>query len=314
LALASDGSLYVYSQAAAGPKAIILPKPAKKIAGVGAAAFVVETSDDLLAWGYLANYLGLKSVKSPTSIKNQWVKAGCKFPSKELIGNYNTLHIIDSEDNLFGAGENVQGEVGNGEEWANWNSYKPGPYAWNWEHGQLISKPVQIPGKFKNLCTNNSLVFYFYVQDLGGNWYSWGRNKGRCLGNGLTLRIDDEAIYPNALDVPAPQLVTPLTAKWRVLGKFNPNSPREPISNAGVYQYITTDYTVLNGSGSSQQNGKLVKYSWTKVTGPDCNLVDSLQKLVKVTGLINGKYVFRLTVTNSSGKSDSAEVEIHVRK
>ena len=128
MALATDGSVWKYIKGKIKPERIKLPAPARDIAGVGAACFVVETSTDLLAWGYLGSYLGVEDLgNTPRSIKRNWTAAGCVFPSKELVGNYNTLHIIDANSNMFGAGENVQGEIGNGKEYPDWKNYLPNP-------------------------------------------------------------------------------------------------------------------------------------------------------------------------------------------
>src|SRR5690606_26251098 len=186
MGLTEDGTVWIWEKGKTAPVKVPLKQRAINIAGVGAACYVVETTFDLLAWGYLGSYLGVPDLSTqPVSIKKAWVNAGCVFPTRELVGNYNTLHIIDARNNMFGAGENVMGEIGNGKQFPDWRKYSPTPFAWNWQHRQLISKPVQVPGKFKNLCTGNTITFYFYVQDMGNNWYSWGRNKARCLGNGI---------------------------------------------------------------------------------------------------------------------------------
>ena len=311
VALATDGSVWKYAKSKSKPERIKLASPARDISGVGAACIVIETQTDLLAWGYLGSYLGLTDMgNTPTSIKKKWLAAGCKFPSKELVGNYNTLHIIDANSNMFGAGENVQGEIGNGKEFTNWKYSLPNPYAWNWNHGQMITGPVQIPGKFKNLCTSNSIAFYFYVQDLGDNWYSWGRNKARCLGNGISMTPDDESRYPNALNVPAPTLVTPLTIKWKLQKKISAEFKPLPLANAGVYQYLDSDNTILSGNSSSQQGGKIVQYSWTQINGTQAKIISPPTAVTKVTNLSPGESTFKLTVTNEIGEQASSEVVV----
>lgn len=318
MAMASDGSVWTYTSASADPVRISLPSPARDIAGVGAAAFVVETKNDLLAWGILANYLGLGyNTLKPTSILAKWKAAGCVFPSKQLVGNYNTLHIVDANNNLFGAGDNVMGEIGNGDEWPSWRNYKTfnkvTPFSWSWSHAErLVSNPVKIPGKVKNIRTSNTITFYLYLQDMANNWYSWGRNKSRCLGNGITLAPNDEAKYPNFRDVTAPNLVTPLKQEWTVLPPFDPNASQPPQANAGINQYISANSTTLYGQGSSQQEGSIISYSWTKISGPECSIVNPRSKNTTVKDLKNGIYVFRLMIENSKKISASADVRIEV--
>ncbi len=315
IALATDGSVWKYAKGKLKPERVKLPAPARDIAGVGAASIIVETATDLLAWGYLGSYLGIEDMgNTPRSIKKKWTAAGCVFPSKELVGNYNTLHIIDANNNMFGAGENVQGEIGNGKEFPDWKNSLPNSYAWNWHHGQMITPPVQIPGKFKNLCTSNSIAFYHYVQDMGDNWYSWGRNKARSLGNGISLTPDDESRYPNALNVPAPTLVTPLTVKWKLHKKINESFKPLPLANAGVNQYIDASYTILNANSSSQQGGKILQYKWTQISEGQAIIENPMAAITKVTNLTSGEHMFRLKITNEIGEQAESEVTIVVRK
>lgn len=310
LTLMQDGSVWIYYRNEKMPRQVLLSNRARDIAGLGAACYVVETNNDLLAWGFLGSYLGLNDMlTSPVSIKQQWVKAGCKFPSKQLSGNYNTLHIIDANDHLFGAGENVQGEVGNGKQWPDWEKY-PSPYAWSWNHGEMIQKPVQINGKFKNLNSGNSIAFYHYVQDMGDNWYSWGRNKARCLGNGITLTIDDESKYPNALNVPAPLKVDPLKVSWQI--KKMQELTFGPIANAGVDQYITTSIANLNASYSSQDGGSITNYQWRVLKG-NGKIKNANASLTSVEGLSKGENSFQLIVTNHRNQTDTAVLHVYVR-
>lgn len=313
LALATDGSVWIYKKKNYLPVRVKLNAPARDIAGVGAACYVVETSTDLFAWGYLGSYLGATDLGNrPISIKKWWTAAGCVFPSKELVGNYNTLHIIDAKDQLFGAGENIQGEIGNGIENQNWKGNSPTPYAWTWKHKEMISKPVQIPGNFKNLQTSNTIAFYFYVQDLGGQWYSWGRNKARSLGNGITLSVQDEAKYPNALDVPAPKKVSPLTVKWKIHERITDKYQPVPNANPGIDQFIAQSITTISGKLSSVQGGQIVAYKWEKITG-EGTIISPKEMITKVVGLTKGEHFFKLTVTDDKGVEDFDDIKIVVR-
>ncbi len=311
MALASDGTVWKYQKVAI-PEKIKINGVAKNITGVAAGCYVVETANDLLAWGYLGSYLGVKDMgNNPVSIKAKWVAAGCIWPIKELVGNYNTLHIIDANDHLFGAGENVQGEVGNGKQFHSWKNY-PTPYAWNWNHAQMIQPPVQIYGEFKNLCTSSTITFYHYVQDLGGNWYSWGRNKARSLGNGITLSVEDEVRYPNALSIPAPKLVEPLQILWKVMPPFDVNAPKKPVANAGVDQFIKKTSTILYGQFSSVDGSKIKQFKWKQTEGKTIRIDKPDHAHTKISGLLPGKYTFLLQVMAENGLTDEADVQINV--
>ena len=92
-----------------------------------------------------------------------------------------------------------------------------------------------------------------------------------------------------------------------------PNMP--PIANAGQ------DFTVnlpdpvirLNGLGSSDPDGTIVGYDWTQVSGPGgITITNSTTGTPGVTGVVEGEYIFRLTVTDNSGAVSFADVKVTV--
>lgn len=132
----------------------------------------------------------------------------------QMVGNENTLHWVDTNGNLWGLGDNAQGNIGNGVE-INYSVINPpnGLYQWSWLANQLmVTTPVQVlPGtKFQKVCTQNADAFYVYAQDTSGNWYAWGRNKGGVIITSLIADSNTQAQYPNIQDLPNPTKVTPL--------------------------------------------------------------------------------------------------------
>jgi hypothetical protein len=92
-----------------------------------------------------------------------------------------------------------------------------------------------------------------------------------------------------------------------------PNVP--PVANAGAAQAITlpTSSVTLNGTGSTDSDGTIASYAWTKVSGPSAGTITSPSAATTtVTGLIAGTYVYQLTVTDNSGATSSANVTISV--
>jgi hypothetical protein len=88
-----------------------------------------------------------------------------------------------------------------------------------------------------------------------------------------------------------------------------------PTANAGANQSITlpTSSVTLNGTGSTDSDGSITAYSWTKVSGPSAGVITSASAATTtVTGLIAGTYVFQLTVTDNSGGTSSANVTVSV--
>ncbi len=314
LGLASDGTVWEWNRSQNNPVEIDFPgSVAEDIASVAHFAFLIKTANNLFTWGYDPTYVGARSrwvVSGIQSIKSVWQNAGCVWPIKEMVGNYNTLHIIDANDNMWAAGSNPQGELGNGIEFTPWRTASS-PWQWDFGLGQLLTPPTQIPGKYKNICSGNTIAFYVYAQDMGNNWYSWGRNKSLSLGNGITLSINDYAIYSEALNVPAPTLVTPLSQLWTVV-PFNPWVQPPPFAHAGINQYISTNETMLYGSGSWQQDGSLNNYHWTKIQGTGGDILQPDSVNTNVTGLSTGTYIFRMTVKNNLGDTASRDVTVMV--
>lgn len=311
--LATDGTVWQWDRTHSIPFQVTFPgnNIAVDIAMIGPMAFIILTEHDMYTWGYDPTYAGGISrwvVSGIQSVRSKWEDAGVVFPIKEMVGNYHSLHIIDANDNFFASGANPQGNIGNGIQTNPWRDYN---WAWSWLNGEIMTEPVRIPGKVKNICTSNTITFYLYVQDMGGNWYSWGRNKALSLGNGKTLSINDYAIYPDAINVPAPSPVNPLTQTWQVV-PFSPNDIQPPMANAGINQYIQTGNTTLYGQGSSQQDGTIVSYLWTKVSGGNANILTPNTMNTTISGLEVGSYIFSLRVTNNLNQTSTATVKVFV--
>ncbi|MDI3322283.1 PKD domain-containing protein [Pinibacter soli] len=108
-----------------------------------------------------------------------------------------------------------------------------------------------------------------------------------------------------------------LTLSRANLGGTTPVVPANvlPVANAGANQAITLPVSTvtLNGTGSTDSDGSIASYSWTKVSGPSAGVITSpSSSTTTVTGLIAGTYVYQLTVTDNSGGTSSANVTISV--
>jgi hypothetical protein len=90
--------------------------------------------------------------------------------------------------------------------------------------------------------------------------------------------------------------------------------PGTPVADAGGDQTITlpTNSVSLSGSGS-ETNGTIAGYQWTQVSGPSTATITTAgQAQTTVTGLVQGIYRFRLTVTDNSGVTASATMQVTV--
>ena len=79
---------------------------------------------------------------------------------------------------------------------------------------------------------------------------------------------------------------------------------KPPIAEAGLYQVITlpTDSVLLDGNSSSDPDGKISEWLWTKISGPiSFNVIRSSDSITKVKTLVAGTYQFELKVTDHCG-------------
>lgn len=192
-------------------------------------AYVVVTKSDIIAWGRLMSYVtGLKGVVSsfPVSVLKYWP---IKFPIKQIAGSWNTLHIIDDNNDMYGSGENIMGEVGIGKGCPDWKNYKGPltkalqPFQWDWSPEQMLQAPTKLDGKWSAVHSGGSMAFNHHANNLKGELSAWGRNKKKELGNGRILKENGlDATYPNWEDVWYPTRVDPdkITA-WTVVDKFD---------------------------------------------------------------------------------------------
>ena len=91
-----------------------------------------------------------------------------------------------------------------------------------------------------------------------------------------------------------------------------PNIP--PVANAGSDQSIVlpTNSVTLLGSGSDS-DGSIVSYQWAEISGPaQYTIASPTQAQTVVNNLVQGVYLFQLTVTDNSGQSAMSTVQVSV--
>ncbi|MGK2860492.1 MAG: PKD domain-containing protein [Chitinophagaceae bacterium] len=106
-----------------------------------------------------------------------------------------------------------------------------------------------------------------------------------------------------------------LTATDDVIVTVNPAATvnKPPVANAGADKVITlpTNSTTLVGSGTDP-DGTIASHSWTKVSGGAATIKTVGAATTVVEGLVEGAYVFRLTVKDNGGSSASDDVNVTV--
>jgi hypothetical protein len=95
----------------------------------------------------------------------------------------------------------------------------------------------------------------------------------------------------------------------------NPLVHIPPVANAGASQTITLpdDSVSLDGSNSYAPDGAIGSYSWTQVSGPSTATMTGVATATPaISGLVPGRYLFQLTVTDNDGLTATAVVRITV--
>jgi hypothetical protein len=333
LGLTTSGQVYKwYNQGSRTPTLIPTPRPATDIfishLGVNGAiipdAGAAQTSGYPYIWGATSSMWGQSgNFPTPVAMKDFWKM---KAPVKEISVDWNTIHYIDIQGDMYGCGFNSFGEVGNGEEFLGRYNYPGFPgYGWDFtDYENPTGIPAQIGKgiKWQHLYSNNWFGFYKYAMDEKDSIYSWGRNKSLTLGNGLWNGYDGGAIHPNQLDVLKPTMVHPLKSIFTEYGFIPPSisvSPTQTISTSTVTLKGVAKAPLAIAVKKPSPNGidtagyHIVSYLWTKVSGPAGGVITSPgAATTTVTGLSKGTYVFNLLTKDDNSGMLSANATVIV--
>lgn len=88
-----------------------------------------------------------------------------------------------------------------------------------------------------------------------------------------------------------------------------------PIANAGTDRVITlpTNTASLAGNGSTDPDGTISTYQWQQVSGPSTSTLSATNTAnITVSNLQAGAYVYRITITDNNGATDTDDVTVTV--
>ncbi len=106
---------------------------------------------------------------------------------------------------------------------------------------------------------------------------------------------------------------TVTTTEYKI--DYLPSGPgnKAPVASAGNDISITlpVNTVTLSAIASSDADGSISSYAWSKVSGPAANL-NQANTALNASGLVQGVYVFKVTVTDNGGLVDDDEVTVVV--
>jgi hypothetical protein len=319
------------------PHKLVLPAAAKDIAGGYLWHYALLTNGQLWGWGFYYPFLGIgnggmagngNQGLAPVQLDAQ---LNLPKPVSKIYTNNEATYAILSDSTLWAWGDNATGAIGIGSE-INYATYNPA-YAWDWGLGELlVQKPVQVGAglhSFTDIWVSSSLVFYVYAEDVHGQLYAWGRNKGAVIANGV-IASDGylgalPANYPNSWDVPWITAINPFSIT-KAIPSPSPycytntgaqgcsiGTNAAPNVSAGPNQTISTSTATLQGTATGNGGATPVYTIWSQVSGPNTPLITIPSGLTaQLSGLVTGTYVFKLTVTDNEWKVNTSTVTIVV--
>jgi len=89
------------------------------------------------------------------------------------------------------------------------------------------------------------------------------------------------------------------------------NIPPNADAGPDLSTILPINTLVINGAGSDQ-DGQVVSYSWTKVSGPSVSLSNTSTPTLNTSNLVEGAYVFQLKVTDDDDATDTDRVNVNV--
>ena len=175
------------------------------------------------------------------------------------------------------------------------------------------SQIITLPSNTATLSGNatdatGTIVSYTWTQKSGPNTATIGSPNAITTGiSGLVVGV--YVFQLSATDN------NNLSGSATVTIHVNPAAVQPPVANAGLNQTITlpTNSVSLNGTASYDPVGSIVSYSWSEISGPSTvSITGSNSATSSVSALVQGVYIFELTVLNNGGASSSAQVTVTV--
>ena len=185
------------------------------------------------------------------------------------------------------------------------------------------SAPVAKAGTDKTLTLPaDATKLYGSATDSDGtiSSYVWTKKSGASVSmsgqNSKTLSLSNlvQGTYVFTLTAKDNDGATD-TDDVSVIVKSSSTTNALPVAHAGANKTITlpTNSIKIYGNGTDA-DGTISSYSWTKRSGGTASMSGANTKTLSLSNLIEGTYVFRLTVKDNDGATRSDDMAVYVKK
>jgi hypothetical protein len=156
---------------------------------------------------------------------------------------------------------------------------------------------------------DGSIASYAWSKISGPTQYSIGNT------NTATTNVSNlvAGVYSFQLKVTDNAGATALDTVKVTVNSAAPNQP--PVAHAGADITLTlpANVTNLNGSSSSDADGSITTYAWTRISGPtQYRIANAAAANTRLSNLVAGVYSFQLQVTDNAGATASDTVVVTV--
>lgn len=298
---------------------------AQKLAAIGVSCGTCQNGDwsnigkaNLPAWAWHAADDGT-------------VAAGCSNGSVQSINSYNPA--VKPYLTIWPQGQHwIWGKVYN----TNYEAQHPNIYEWFLGQNKSLpvnKRPVANAGADQTISalTGNATLNGGSSRDEDGSIvrYVWSKVSGPSFGTIQSPVSTSSSTTITGLSQPGTYVyelrVIDNRADWTVdqvtinvvsQPITEPIGNKSPVAKAGSDATITlpANSANLDGSGSSDPDGSITSYSWSKVSGPSqFTLNNGNSAKASATNLVEGTYTFRLTVKDNANATNSDDINITVK-
>jgi hypothetical protein len=246
---------------------------------------------------------------------------------------YEAYDLTDSTGPYYDGNDGSQGDINLANSWQKPGKYVSGEHnLWMAGYRNIQVQSDSLNGQYKALyrkvwpAKTDSFV-------VVAKWTAWSDPVGmrtHFLASDVTTVLHRRISYPDATYAGTTMgtTVNPTTHSVTIPLTFEPDylffkSPATaasldnqlPVARAGADQAITLPVATVtvDGSTSSDADGTITAYAWTKISGPSTfSIINPTSASTVINALVAGVYVFQLQVTDNAGGTGTDTITITV--